>query len=343
MNMLRHCFVRPLLAYCFGLLLVIIALLCSSLPQRSSLARASATYSNPVFTRDFPDPMVLRVATHNYYAYATTTGWEVPGAHFPILHSTDLVHWHYIGDMFGQDPGWATGDYWAPSLIARAGIYYAYYVGLKGSHCVAVATAKAPAGPFTTRGVIGCGDATGTGYIDPAPFIDVNGKAYLYLSVDAPEHTISVIPLAADLLHAAGPRRMLFGLTQSWEHGQNFSTVEGPFLIRHGTLYYLFYSGNDWNGAYAMGYATSHSPTGPFLKCLCNPILHSTGDVLGPGGGSLVQGPDSREWLIFHAWDDGGVEGYSSGGVRNLLLEPLTWRATTVSVHQPTNAPQSIP
>lgn len=326
-----------------GLVAVMALAILGTLPPRPVVAAQPATYANPVFARDFPDPMVLRQGPHSYYAYATTTGWEMLGAHFPILHSTDLVHWTYAGDIFHQDPTWAGGDYWAPSVIARKGTYYAYYVGMKGTHCVAVATARTPTGPFTTRDVIGCGDATGNGYIDPAPFIDTNGRAYLYISVDNPEHTISVIPLSADLLRAAGPRRTLFGLSQNWEHGQNFSTVEGPFLIRHGNLYYLFYSGNDWSGAYAMGYATSRSPLGPFAKCACNPILRGTRAILGPGGGSLVPGPDNREWLVFHAWDDGGVEGYNSGGVRNMLIEPLSWRGLTVVAHQPTNAPQPVP
>ncbi len=80
-------------------------------------------------------------------------------------------------------------------------------------HCAAVATATRPTGPFVHRNVIGCRDATGRGYIDPAPFVDSDGRAYLYISVDEPRHTISVIPLTADLLHAAGVRRVLFGVS----------------------------------------------------------------------------------------------------------------------------------
>lgn len=304
---------------------------------------AARAYDNPVFARDFPDPMVLRRGPHDYYAYGTTTRWEVPGRHFPILHSADLVHWSYVGDVFQHNPSRAYGDFWAPSLVQRGGTYYVFYTGLKGSHCVAVATGRAPTGPFSTRDVVGCGDAAGNGYIDPDPFIDQNGKAYLYVSVDKPDHSISVIPLTPDLLHAAGPRKRLFGLSQSWEYGQSFSTVEGPFLIRHGSLYYLFYSGNDWNGAYSMGYATSRSPLGPFTKCACNPVLRGTADILGPGGGSITLGPDNQDWLVFHAWVAGGAEGYQSGAVRSMLLEPIRWRGTRASVVPPEIAPQPIP
>jgi hypothetical protein len=105
----------------------------------------------------------------------------------------------------------------------------------------------------------------------------------------------------------------------------------------------LFLSGNDWGGDYSMGYATSHSPLGPFTKCACNPILRGTKDILRPGGGSIVQGSDDADWLVFHAWDDGGVEGYQSGGVRNMLLEPIIWHGVRLTVVRPTNAPQRAP
>jgi beta-xylosidase len=306
-------------------------------------ATQANTYRNPIFAQDFPDPMVLRLNAHSYYAYATTAVWESPGKYFPILHSSDLVHWRYMGDVFTHAQSWSSGDYWAPDVIVHAGIYYLYYTGLQGSHCVAVATGRTPTGPFTTRDVIGCADATASGYIDPDVFIDSHGHAYLYVSVDNPTHSISVVPLSADLLHAAGPRRVLFGVSQSWERGIFNATVEGPFLIQHDGLYYLFYSGNDWNRAYGMGYATSRSPLGPFTKCACNPILRGAGAILGPGGGSVVLGPDNRDWLVFHAWDYKGLEGYQEGVARALLLEPIRWRGAQVSIPRPTNAPQPMP
>src|SRR5436305_1607409 len=63
---------------------------------------ASTTYYNPVFSRNFPDPMVLRINAHNYYAYGTTVPWQ--GGLFPILHSSDLVHWKPAGSIFKKGP-----------------------------------------------------------------------------------------------------------------------------------------------------------------------------------------------------------------------------------------------
>jgi len=118
--------------------------------------------------------------------------------------------------MLGS-PAWGVGDWWVPDVIASGGVYYMYYVGkdlTTSQHCVAVATAARPTGPFVHRTVIGCGDARGQGYIDPAPLLDADGKAYLYVSVDNPYHSILVIPLRGDLIHAAGPRKELFTLSQ---------------------------------------------------------------------------------------------------------------------------------
>jgi beta-xylosidase len=324
--------VRILARLLVGAAIVVAACLTGS-AVGSHAASPSATlhYQNPVFKKDFPDPMVLRLGQHNYYAYGTVTSWDL--GYFPILHSTDLVHWKQVGDLFkvGHIPAWSTTDWWAPDVIKRGKTYYAFYTGNKnGTHCVAVATSSKPQGGFIHRAVIGCGDSTGHGYIDPDPFIDRDGKAYLYVSVDDPHHSISVIPLSKNLLHASGPRKELFTLSQAWEHGQNFSTVEGPFLIRRGAQYYLFYSGNDWNGNYSMGFAGSKSPLGPFNKCTCNPILTGDSRVHGPGGGSVVQGPDNNLWMVYHAWP--GQEGYDRGGIRNMRIDPIVWKGDIPSV-----------
>jgi beta-xylosidase len=260
----------------------------------------------PVFAADFPDPMVIRAGSA-YYAYATHTPWEKPGRVFPVLRSTDLVNWSYDSDAFTTAPGWGTGDWWGPDVVERGSTFYLFYTGRNRAnvHCVAVATASRPAGPFTDAGVLSCGDAAGSGYIDPMAFLDDTG-AWLYVSVDGPHHSISALPLGADLLTVSGPRVELFGVSQAWEHGPAWTTVEAPFMVRRGSDYDLFYSGNDWRNDYAEGVATARSPTGPFVKSTANPILHGTPDLRGPGGGSLFNGLAGQTWLAYHAWTAAG-------------------------------------
>jgi beta-xylosidase len=135
--------------------------------------------------------------------------------------------------------------------------------------------------------------------------------------------TISVIPLAANLLQASDPRVALFsGAAGTWEAaGVQAPTVEGPFMELHNGTYYLFYSGGSWQAAYGMGYATATSPTGPFTKSPTNPIFTQTSTVFGPGGGDdLVTGPHGGLWLLYAA------RASTPNAQRTLSLDPFEWR-----------------
>jgi hypothetical protein len=194
--------------------------------------------------------------------------------------------------------------------------------------------------------------------IDPSPFVDpVSGQSYLYTSEDfacPPQSvscssrngvlrpTISVIPLTADHLHAAGPRIPLFSAeAHSWESARGISpTVENPAMMFHNGVYYLLYSGGDWRGAYGMGYATASSPTGPFTQSPNNPILSQTRGVLGAGGGDApVIGPHGGTWMVYH-----GRAG-SFTNPRTLRIDPFSWRAQSTGpdvpvIDGPTDTPQ---
>jgi beta-xylosidase len=255
-----------------------------------------------------PDPFVLDVhgAHRDFWAFVT-------GDRFPMLRSSDLRHWRPGGTAFAARPGWVvpTGDWhpWAPSVTEAGAGYVMYYVGLSryGVNCVAVATASAPGGPYTDLGPL----AGGCGSIDPSPFVDADGRAYLYVSTTRPQPRISVIPLTSDRLHAAGPRRTLLP-----GHG---AIVEGPAAFRHRGTYYLLYSHGRYRGRYGMAYATAPSPTGPFRRG--GTILRQGHGVFSPGGGDVpVSGPDGGTFLVYH----GRSGGYAA--LRTLRVAPLRWR-----------------
>src|SRR4051794_39438158 len=289
---------------------------------------ATTTYQNPVYG-SAPDPSPLRNVSTDYYAYYT-------GGNFPVLHSTDLVTWVRVGSALAARPSWvvASGDWhpWSPSVLrsdrscpgtTSPGCYVLYYTGLHGSlslpsHCVAAAYSTTPAGPFTDIGPLasttgqvdssgrrpGCGDNAGYSNIDPAPFVNSDGRAYLYLTtnrtcaqvspgVECPfSPSISVLPLSSDLTHVSGTRTRLFGGSAgTWEQAPSGPKVEGPWLAKRNSTYYLFYSGGDYTAAYGMGYATAGAPTGSFRKSTRNPVLRETSAVKSPGGGSVIRGP----------------------------------------------------
>jgi beta-xylosidase len=215
-----------------------------------------------------------------------------------------------------------------------------YYTGLSadyGVNCVATATATSPGGPYVDHGPLmpasdtgqpqGCADSGGRGNIDPSPFIDADGRGYLYTSTDfSPtglRPTVSVTPLAPDLTHASGPRVPLFsGDANTWEAaGVSAPTVEGPTMVLRKGTYYLLYSGGSWRGAYGMGYATGPAATGPFTKSPSNPIFAQTPSVLSPGGGDTpVVGPHGNLWLLYHA------RANSYNDPRTLRIDPLFWQ-----------------
>ena len=136
--------------------------------------------------------MVLRVGG-TYYAYGTSTGWERRGRTFPVVQSDDLQRWRGIGDALPREPSWTKGHLWSPSVLAARNRFYLYYSARRrrdGLHCLAVATAARPQGPFRHRRVMACRDRAGRGYIDAAPLID-GRRGYLFFSVDRSGRTSS--------------------------------------------------------------------------------------------------------------------------------------------------------
>jgi beta-xylosidase len=252
------------------------------------------TYRNPLLPdREFADPDVIRV-DGKYYLYATTDtrGYEV-------FVSDDLVHWERKARAF-RDP---LGGDWAPEVLHNTrgdGKYYLYYTdnaseerSALGNKQIGVAVANSPLGPFEDKSVLAADS------IDADPFQDDDGKLYLYYVNLSGGFKILVQPLA-DPLTKEGEARILIHPTEAWEK-RSGQVTEGPFMVKHNGTYYLMYSGTGANSPnYGIGYATSKSPLGPFVKYPGNPIAHRGGGVLGPGHHCVIQGPDGKLWMVYH-------------------------------------------
>ena len=74
--------------------------------------------------------------------------------------------------------------------------------------------------------------------------------------------------------------------TEEWEATAAYISapvMEGPTVIKLDGVYYLFYSANDYRSIdYAVGYATSNSPMGPWTKNENSPIIHRS--IVGENG-----------------------------------------------------------
>ena len=232
---------------------------------------------------DFPDPAVILVG-QTYYAYATNS---VAG-NIQIVQSTDRTHWTVVGSALPSLPAWAQSHYtWAPAVAmigASFVLYYAANVAGGGKECISVATATRPQGPFVDRSTapLECQRALG-GSIDPASFVDPNGRLYLLWKSGGP----GASKIWSEQLNETGTAfapgatpTVLLTPGQPWEAG----TVEAPDLVAAGGRYLLFFSGNNWEGAhYAVGVATCSGPLGTCTDSSTSPILSSGPGVAGPG------------------------------------------------------------
>ena len=259
--------------------------------------------SAAVYGQDFPDPFVLRHG-QRYYGYSTNRA----GANIPLILSEDLIDWRPAGDALPQLPAWsARGRVWAPAVLARQGRYVLYYTPrhvASGHQCLSVAEAASPDGPFVDRSTspLVCQTDVG-GSIDPSPFVDQDGAAYLLWKSEDRGYTIPAEiwsqPLSPDGLSLVGSPTSILAQDREWEK----PTMEAPTMVRDGGRLYLLYSAGTWrDSTYAIGWATCTGPTGPCTKGGDRPLLAATPALSGPGGQEVVQTGDGRRWLAYHAW-----------------------------------------
>ena len=279
----------------------------------------------PVEPGDFPDPFVL-MSGGRYYAYGTNGR----GSNVQVMSSPDLATWTRHGDALPVLPSWAeAGNTWSPAVLARGDTFVLFYVTRFrrwGRQAISVATADRPEGPFrdvSTAPMIF--QRRFGGSIDPSPYVDVDGQAYLLWKADA-NAVGRRVSLWAQPLSASGqtllgrPTRLLVQDSE-WEH----PLIEAPALVMNGGIYYLFYSANWWMSEnYGIGYATAGDVLGPYVKATRNgPWLGSGRGVAGPGGQEFFVDADGVLRMAYHGWQPGAV-GYPRGA-RSLRIARLTF------------------
>jgi len=297
---------RPRGIITIAVLAVVLVTLARPAPATAATPSVSTGRALRYLTVDFPDPFVLS-ADGRYYAYSTNSGT----AHVPTMVSNDLVHWRVLADAVPELPAWARSSNltWAPSVLRVGGrllMYLSVWDHQRGRHCIAVATADHPAGPFTLGSKpLVCG----VGAIDASTFRDAGGSAWLTWKFEAasgrPTRIVSK-RLSADGTHLVGTTSVLISPTQSWEHG----VVEGPSMIYRNGVYLLFYSASDWaSDNYVTSVAVCASPQGSCVKAH-KPLLTSKSSRVSPGGLSAFRA-GGKLYVAYHVWR-GGV-GYPRG------------------------------
>lgn len=299
-------------------------------------------YSNPVWNGYMADPFVRKFG-NTYFAYGTADR-QSDGNYFPVLTSTDLVDWHYVGGALQPLQDEKAVAYWAPEVAENNGKYYLYYSAGGGAgehHQIRVATASRPQGPFIDTGKILVPQEAFN--IDPHPFKDpATGKWHLFFAKDFFDGRagtgLAMIGLNDDMVSTNGEIQTVARASADWQifernrdwYGKRWDawhTLEGPTVLVHQERYYCLYSGGCWNTKnYGVGFAHADSINGPWIDdqdAQGASVLSAVPDhVLGPGHNSVVIAPDGKtDVIVYHAWDPAWT-------ARKLCVDRLTWTAT---------------
>lgn len=272
----------------------------------TAAAVGNPPFATPVWNRSFPDPFVLHVG-NRWYAYAT----DGDLGEVQLITSPDLVTWAAAGDALGNAPSWAQpNDVWAPAVSSTPAGYslFASFVDTAtGKRCIGKATSPAPGGPFDGVDAFKLCDSARGGVIDPATYTS-GATTYLLWKTegvpgnDAEPPSIFSQPLSATQTLTGSPAR-IFKSRLPWEG----TLAENPSMVTDGGRLYLFYSGNEWESAYyGVGWALCSGPQGTCIAPPNRPLLTSTQDARGPGGGTAFKDENGAWWLGFAAWLPGG-------------------------------------
>lgn len=281
----------------------------TSLSKAWAPDNGDGTYKNPVLHADYSDPDVIRVGK-DYFMVASSFN-SVPG--IPILHSRDLVGWQIVGHVVrALEPGSLFDSpqhgmgVWAPSIRQHNGTFYVYYsdpdVG------VYMASAKDPRGPWSKPVLV----KAAKGWIDPCPFWDDDGNAYLATAFAASRTGIRSV-LVVSRLSADGKSTLDDGVLVFDGH-ERHPTIEGPKLYKRNGFYYL--------SAPAGGVPTgwqlvlrSRNIYGPYEEKIV--LAQGKTAVNGPHQGGWVDTPKGEFWFLH--FQDRAAYG------RVVHLQPMKW------------------
>lgn len=243
---------------------------------------------------------------------------------------------------------------------------------------IGVAMADKPTGPFTD---IRNQPLFDPGYpvIDANVYAGKDGKYYLYYSRVCYEHPVESeiaewareqglydeieeswiygVELKPDFTGTIGEPVLLLRPPVSMENQQaewesrsvtskevNRRWTEGSVTFKHEDTYYMMYSANHFAGEnYAVGYATSRSPLGPYTKADNNPVLQKNtgegGDVTGTGHNSIVFSADSSKmYCVYHGRTT------ETGDKRVVFIDRMEiMEDGKLVVNGPTTSPHPIP
>ena len=266
------------------------------------------TYRNPVLYTDYSDPDAIRVGG-DYFMVASSF-CNSPAV--PLLHSKDLVNWkviNYVVDRlpfpYYDQPMHGCGA-WAPSIRFHDGTYYVFIP--MPDEGIFMCKTTDPWGkwsePAYVRKVVG--------WIDPCPFWDDDGKAYMVTAFARSrigfKSMLYLSPIEPDCSGVLDDGKFIY------DGHETQPTIEGPKLYKRNGYYYIFAPA----GGVKPGWQTvlrSKNIYGPYEERI---VLHQgSTPVNGPHQGAWVDTPSGENWFL-HFQDVGNAG-------RIIHLQPMRW------------------
>lgn len=268
------------------------------------------TYTNPIIDADYSDPDVIRVGD-DFYLTASSFN-SVPG--LPILHSRDLVNWKIIGHALQSLPPQAFfakpqhgNGVWAPAIRFHNNEFYIFYGD--PDFGIYLVKARNAAGPWSKPLLI----RAAKGWIDPCPFWDDDGNAYLVHawanSRSGIKSILTINRMSADGTKLLDDGKMVF------DGRVSHPTIEGPKLYKRNGYYYIFAPA----GGVTNGWQTvlrARDIYGPYEDRVV--MDQGRTDINGPHQGGWVELKSGESWFVH--FQDRQAFG------RIVHLQPVTWQ-----------------
>lgn len=265
-------------------------------------------YKNPILHMDYSDPDVIRVGEDFFMTASSFTYF--PG--LPILHSKDLVHWKVVSYALERMPYESYNlpshgkGVWAPAIRHHKGEYFIYF-GAPDEGIFMVKT-RDPFGKWEAPILV----KEAKGWIDPCPFWDENGEAYLIHAFAASRCGIKSI-LHINRMSSDGTYLLDEGVLVI-DGRENNPTLEGPKLYKRNGYYYIFAPA----GGVESGWQSVFRSTniyGPYEEKVV--LAQGSTPINGPHQGGLVELENGEAWFV-HFQDK---EAYG----RVVHLQPVKW------------------
>lgn len=266
-------------------------------------------YKNPILYTDYSDPDAIRVGDD--YFMTASSFCNTPG--LPILHSKDLVNWKVINYAIKNIPyeRYAMPQHgcgvWAPAIRYHDGEFIIFFP--MPDEGIFVTKTKNPWGEWSEPHAI----FEGKGWIDPCPFWDDDGKAYMVSAFAKSRIGFKSI------LHLTQMKPDCSALLDEGKHifdgnENNQVTIEGPKLYKRNGYYYIMAPAGGVKPGWQV-VMRSKNIWGPYEYK--NVLVQGDTSVNGPHQGAWLDTQRGEDYFL-HFQDV-----YAAG--RIVHLQPVKW------------------